>query len=290
MSDPESVHALADAGASYAQAGDTVEECRLMLLTARALVVAQQEQTAQEILSEAMDCARREPRLALEWRLARACCGHPETVTLLRDVLEGLPSPVRDHDRILAGTTLGMALLHGSDVAGAREVLEAALQLAQQHDDPAWTCKVSSLLGNLLLEQGLPAEAEPLLDIAIRAADRCDDDLTLVAEGTILTAVQVGRQDWTAALATSRLLALAAERRENWLGVVDACITQSSCLRELGELEQALRVLLNAAGDLRARGSEASVNLLKARLAELRSQIGPEAFDPIWKNVIRTPQ
>lgn len=263
------------------------EEARLraLLLAARALAAVGRAASGQAILDELEGRVERYGSLFADHRLSLAACGHPDARRLWEEALPRLPSPARDADRL--GVLLGLGILArgGGDSARARQRWEAALKLAQEHGDERERLRVGALLGNLLVEVGMPREAEPRLREVVQIAEHLGEGLVLLAEGTVLLALELGRQDWPAAEATAARCAAVASARNNPAAIADAAIARAACRLGQQDPPGAIRALWDAANLLRQRGSLAGLNLIRARLAELRVQLTPEVFDPLWAAV-----
>jgi hypothetical protein len=280
------VDVLADAGQEASLAGDRTEEVRLALWTAGALAACGRGDAARALVAEVLDVARTNPALGFEWRLAESRCGHPDARQLALDAISHIPSPARDADRFDAWQLAGVQSMDGGDQLGAARAWQEAATLARRHGARADLLPVATLLAHLRLQTGQVRQASELLVEATSIAADVGDDLTLAAEGSILAAIQLEEQDWQAAAGTARLASAAALRRGNWMGFVDASITIAACLDQLGARSDALFELLTAAGRARSAGAEAAVNIVRARLGELRAELGAEAFDAPFQEAV----
>lgn len=275
------VERLTAAARTAAAAGEADEALRLRLWLVRALAAERRVALGSALLDEIGAAAETSPELRADLHLARAATGHANARHHWQEALKSLPSPVRDLDRFEAHLCLGLLARDGGDVPRARTHWREALALAERHEDSRGRLRLAALLGNLLVEAGLLPEAETHLKTAVEAAWKLNDPLTVVAEGTVLAALQLGREDWAAAEATGVLLAEAASRRNNWIGMADAAITRSSARLGLGDIEGAVGLLWEAALLLRDLGAAAALNLIRARLGELRGVLGAELFDRV---------
>lgn len=280
---------LLEAAELARRAGARETSLRAALLAARALAAVGRPSSAATLLEPLEAELQAHHTLYADHRLARAACGHPDARQLWEEALPQLPSPARDADRLEVLLGLGLMARNGGDGARARRHWERALALAQAHEDDRERLRLACLLGNAAVEAGLPHEAEPRLAEAVTLAERLDETLVLLAEGTILAALQLGRADYAAAEATAARCATAAAARNNPAAIADAAITRAAARQGQGDAQGAIRALWDAANLLRDRGSAAGLNLLKARLAELRAQLGPERFDPLWM-AVATPK
>jgi len=196
-------------------------------------------------------------------------------------LLGALPSPARDHDRVVVHRALAERWLHGGDRHAAGDHLDAALDLARQYGDAVLTLDLALAAASLRLEAGEAAAGEALLVEAAALAHRLDDTLALVVAGSSLAALRLDRGDWAGAAEAAEIELAAAERRSAWLAVADATLTLSTCLLHADEVEGAVHHLVTVGAELRARGSQGGVNLIKGRLGELRALLGPTVFDPL---------
>ena len=286
---PDAARQLAEAARAYAQAGFEERAMVLRFQAARALARAGHPAQAEARLEalgappEGWAAARAEQQITAANVLVDEQGGARRA--LLEAALAAAPSPGRDHDRLELHLSLAELHLEGGDATRARAEVERAAALAATHGDNVASCLVDAMLGDLLIEAGLPAEALAPLQRAVEAADALGDDITLVAQGSVLCAVQLEAADWEGAERSARRVLGAAERRGNWLGVADGAMSWATSLVERGAWSAAVAILLRTARVLRERAHEPSVNLIKARLAELRGRLGPDEFDPLLREI-----
>jgi hypothetical protein len=282
---PDAARQLAEAARAARQAGQIEEHLVLRLRALRALCRTGKVAQARDQLEHLSPIPPRFRAAEAEWQMVAARCGATEAKRALLRALELLPSPARDHDRLEVLLSLADLHLEGGDLGRSKDALDAAAQIATAHDDPVAACHVQALRGNLLLEAGLQGEAEIALRAAVVAADSLGDDLTVIAQGTLLIALLQAQEDHAQVEPLARQLLRAAERRQNWLAVADATIAWAGTLAAREAWSASIAILLRTARVLRGRGSEAGVNLIKARLAELRNILGAEDFDPLMGEV-----
>lgn len=280
---PGAVEPLLDAARRFDEAGEVNDALRCRLIAARALAAVGRGASAGELLAQVEDAASRVPALGGDLRMAQAAAGHPEPRRLWEEALTRLPSPGRDADRAEALLGLGILARDSADVLRARQRWRKGLEICETHGDERGRLRFSALLGNLLLEAGQNQEAEEVLAVAVRAAEVLGDTLVLLSEATLLCSLQLQREDWEAAERTATLIEEAAAKRNNLHALASAAIDRSACRLGLGDAGGALRGLIDAAGRLRERGSMVGLNLLKARLGELRISMTPAVFDPLWQ-------
>lgn len=269
------------------ESGEALAELRWSLFAARALAEVGRSASGLELLAPLRARIDAEAELYADLRMALAATGDPDARVLWEEALTRLRSPERDADRLEALLGLGVLARGGEDAPRARRAWEQALSIATAHSDGLSRLRLACLLGNALLEAGLPQEAEPRLREAVALAEALDEPLVLLGEATLLAALELGRQDWPAAEATAARIRAAARVRNNPLALVDAAITRSAARLGLGDTAGGVRALWDAATDLRERGNMAGLNLLRARLGELRVQLGPEVFDPLWMSIVQ---
>lgn len=224
-----------------------------------AAVALDGEVRAEEALYEAVSAPRR----------AREAWGR---------ALEGLPRPARDHDRLAVLEILAQAEREVGDRAAARKHLAAAAALARDHDSPADALRVELLLATLLLESGQADAALPPLTRCLALSP--PGSWQRLAAAAPLAALQLAAGELAGAEATARLQVEAARARGNWLAAADGAMTLADCALRRDALVDGVSLLLTTATEARAAGNEAAVSLLKARLAELRQEVGPARFDP----------
>lgn len=269
---------LALAARQAEQHGAAVEALRLRLLGVRATAASGLHERAQDLLLPLVIEAEAHPGLAADLALARVAAAPSPSREHLEDALARLPSPARDHDRLTAHLVLAELLTAGADRVRARVELEAAVELSRRHDDGVAQIRCLTLLGAHLMEIGLADEAEPPLRAAFTLAVARNDDLSTVLLGSLLAALYQARGAWAEADAVARPARGAAERRHNWIGVADASLTLAGTSAWIGDRPAAVTLLLEVGGQLAERGAEAALNLIKARLAELRGEWGEVEF------------
>lgn len=269
------------------EAGAGLAELRWSLTAARALAEVGRSASGLELLAPLRARIDAEPSLYADLRMALAVAGDPDARVLWEEALTRMRSPERDADRLEALLGLGVLARGGEDAPRARRCWEQALAIARAHGDDLQRLRLACLLGNALLEAGLPQEAEPRLREAVQLAEALEEPLVLLGEATLLAALELGREDWPAAEATATRIRTAALIRNNPLALVDAAITRSAARIGQGDTEGGVRALWDAATDLRDRGNTAGLNLLRARLGELRVQLGPSVFDPLWMAIVQ---
>lgn len=282
---PAATEALFSAATRCDAAGERQEALRMRLLLARGLAATGRLASGAEVIAEIRAEAEEVPALTADLYLARAATGDEDGRRLWQLALPKLSSPARDHDRYDVQLALGILARNGGDLVRARSWWLSALSLAQTWEDAGATLNVSALLGNLLVEVGLPAEAEEHLARAVDLAETLDDPLTLIAEACILCSAYLGRQAWEEADAVALRMERAAIRRNHWLAQSDAAITRAAAANGRGDLDGALSILLSAATRLRELGASVALNVLKARLGELRLVATPAVFDPTLNRV-----
>lgn len=203
---------------------------------------------------------------------------HPDAISLLQERLHALRG---DTDETMAiRQALVRACFAGTDRVSGRRHLEAAWQQASRMGLQTLANQLRQQLGLHLLSIGLTELALPHLCVAMQQAIDEDDTLMIVAIGVSLSAVRLEREEWEDARALGTQVVAAASRRGNWLGVADGLITQSTCMLAAGEpLVDVIALLLHGGQHLNQQGAAAAVNLIKARLGELRVAHSPAVFD-----------
>ncbi len=251
---------------------------RADLLAVRALWLRGRCDSARQALQRAAH-AEHEPGTPqrTDWLLARAWTGPMDAERLLEEALELIPGH-RDHDRLAALLLLGDLYETGGDPYRARRCLEQALVVAQTHGADRRTCRVSALLAGLLLRSGDPQGAHEHVLRAVERAIAADDSLVLLSQTTVLAALQLGQGAWQDLLATTALQLDCARQRNNPAAMADAALSRATACFALQEPGQAFAVLLRVGQQLQAAGEVRALNLLRARLAELRHKLGAQRF------------
>lgn len=235
-------------------------------------------------LADALLEARGRAGLAADWRMAEAALGHPDALALWQEALAHLTEDraeerARVHERLAA-----LRLAAGDSERGCRH-LAAALQETPAAATAA-TLRRGAVLGAHLLASGRVAQGEAILEDALERAMRLDETLWLVGLASTLAALRLEAEDWPAAGALGALVADAAARRGNWIGVADGLISQSTARFRQGDLRGALEGVLAGAARLQAVHALAALNLLRAHLVELRAATDDEdAFDALFDEI-----
>jgi hypothetical protein len=95
---------------------------------------------------------------------------------------------------------------------------------------------------------------------------------------------------WPEVETLSGELEVVATERGNWLALVDARISRSTCALERGDLPGCVESLLDGADLLLDVGHGAGLNIIKARLAEVRNQVGSDTFGPALEALLQSRQ
>lgn len=163
----------------------------------------------------------------------------------------------------------------GGDAGTARALLRRETRQAP------WNGEAWLRLGLAALEAGDRDEAATALTEAWAFA--AQDTWAGVVVGTVLSALRLDQGDRAGAVEVAARLAEAARHRHHPLALAAATITQVAAAHPPGAgpdaLPAAVEALVRAALELRQQGAEAAVNLVKARLAELRAGADPRDFD-----------
>jgi tetratricopeptide (TPR) repeat protein len=259
--------------------GLSIRALALKLLRVRCLAGQQQTQSARTQLSQVISAAGSHPELAADWRLAAASLIAHENRDLLEQALRHL-SPSRDHDRLEVFLSLADIAERGADLPRAHELLAQALQISEAHADQVHTALISALLGNLCLCMGRSEEALPFLIRAFELALELNDPLSTLAQGSILCAQLQANGDYTAAQSVGEKMLTASTLRKNWIGQADAHIQLANCALELQGVDAGVQLLCESQLTLmKCHASQATLNLIFARLAEIRRKYGAERID-----------
>ena len=277
----DAVRQLMEAARLASARGAGLLSARHRLAAVYALAREGRLDAARARLRELALAAEGRPELADAWHLAAAACGHGAPRSHLEQALEVLHAPTDDHLRYDVLVRLFQIHLEGGDPQRARDMLVAAGEIARASDDGPAAVHVDAMLGNLLVEAALHEEARAVLRRCVEAAEARSDDLTVLSEGTILAALLIMAEQWAELVDLARRLLTAAERRGNWLGIADAAMSWSQGLIGQDDVEGGILVLVRVGSLLQQRGASAAVNLIKARLGELRANLGPETVDAL---------
>lgn len=219
--------------------------------------------------------------------LARASLGHPDALVLLSTALDRLP-PSEDHTRLHVHLTLADHLERGGDTWGARRHLEAARQLARTHDDVGHAARTGLLLGSQLVRAGLPQDAVPALEDAVRMAIDATDSLVLTAAGSLLCGLHASEHRWESVLRYASVQTHAARERNNPVALLDAGLARANALLQLGDIPAMVATLLDLGEALAQRPR--LLNVVQARVLELQSILGPEVWQDTLERLGVEPQ
>ena len=256
---------------------DRPRASRARLLAARALCQREEISRARRHIQRCTGAERPSSPLHADWLLATAGTGGLDSERQLDQALEGL-GPERDHDRLAVLLELADRREGGGDPYRARQHLQSALALALQHDAHLQAGRAGLLLGSLLLRGGALAAAHDALELAWSHAGQAQDSLGRAAIGTILAAMAAERSDWPRVLEICDGLAAPARARRNPALKAQLALDRSVAWDALGQPEKAIGDLLLLGLELESEGEQLALNLLRARLGELRLSMGEERF------------
>lgn len=274
------VNFLADAERWARGQSLSIGAAQLCLMWCQAVARVDPSAVPPEVRDQAIQTAQSTEQLEGQWRLT-AAAGSPDNIRLLREAMNFLSAPQHAHLQHQALLDLASAHLQGGDTLGAIVHLEHASTLSTHHSADSSTMRTQAMLGQLRLTQGLNERAADHLSHALALAIALDDTLSIVTQAGLLASLQLGTEDWQGAEQTATQQLGAAVRRDNWMAVADGVITLSTCALAQGHAAQAIAELVLADKNMRKRAPVGAINLVRARLAELRFQLGPEGFDPL---------
>jgi len=200
--------------------------------------------------------------------ITRLTTGVIETATTL---LNDSSNPLLGHQKFRLLTTISALKLKGGDVSGAVDALEKAGKIAEKHRCLTSSLHTSTHLAQIEMKRARFQQAKTHLSDSLATAQELNDSNTVVWTATLLCAILMANEQWNDAISTAAIEHLAANLRSNWLAVADAAITTASCHLALGRLELAETHIKHTAEVLKHRGAVAAVELLKARLAEIKT-------------------
>lgn len=211
----------------------------------------------------------------------------PETAREhLEDALELLTDDARAHERLMALEDLAELYLAGEEPSRAVHLLHEALAVSERWNDGGRAAHAHALMATIHLTTGRPEASLSHLEAAFAGAIEEDDDLLVVAHGTVLCGLYLDRERWSETEPVARRVLAAAERRGNWIGVADAALAWSATFVGRDETPKAVAVVGRTLLTLRRQNAHAAAALLHARLGELRAIMGPERFDAVLRRVL----
>jgi len=262
----------------------------IQLLWCQAVARVHPDAVRKDVFEQAVVAANQYPELCVEQRLAEAACDVEHTDTHLRAALAAMNEPRFAALKLQAWLDLSSTLDAGADAEGALEALYEALKLCRDFSAHSRQIEVLIRLSSLYMERGLNNKAKAFLEDALSLSKTADDDLNTVVIASILSALYLNLGQADQAAEAADLLLVTGARRGNWFAVVDGHITRSTLLLLEGDLSGAIGRLVRAVTHLRELVPAAAVNLLKGRLAELRSTLGAERFDLYYRDAMTAAQ
>lgn len=169
----------------------------------------------------------------------------------------------------------------GGDGVRFRLFLKQAEEISQYLGNIDQHLQYVAIYANQLFLDGYIEQAQELLQQVVVKAQETNNHLLLLAQGTILSGILLNQQKWMAAASLSVMMEEAARIRQNWIGVSCAVMTRATVWHSQGQTEASIRLLLEHGRKLHEQGAIAALNLIKARLAEMKSLIGDEEFQRI---------
>jgi hypothetical protein len=173
----------------------------------------------------------------------------------------------------------------GGDRIRERGYLQEAAATAARLGLPDLHLSLKAAYTNRLLLDGLEEEAERELVSLLEEAIRQDAGLLVIAEGTLLCGLMMRRGRWREAASIAVAVEEAATARQNWIAFASGRMARAGCWHAEGRTDQAVSLLFATGNQLHARGAVAALNLVRARLTELRLQIGQERFESLIPKV-----
>lgn len=168
----------------------------------------------------------------------------------------------------------------GGDRVGARALLEQELASAREAGDPVAERELSLLLGAASMEAGQAHQARDAFERALLlSTSTAQDTATTVAAGSPLAGILLAEGRFDQARQVAVEVRQAAAARSHWLAMADATIVIAAADLASSALADAVAELLGSAVQMRTLGAHTAAQLLKARLAEYRAELGAERFD-----------
>ncbi len=285
MGHGEAVDRYLRGAAAATRREDYVRERALHLRACRAVARFRGPEAAEGFFDE-LGTYDNEPCPA-DWLLTAAEVFPEQSMERLTAAIPLLSSPAQAHDRLDALETLAERLIQGGESEQAVGWLVQAESLALSYEDRGRALVSQAMIAGVWLVDGRREQAMAPLIAAFESAEAAQDDLQLVAQGTVLIACLLEEQRWSDAEGVARKVLAAAEQRGNWLAVADAAMGWSAAFLGRGEAPAAVAVVVRTLFSLRYHGARAASAVLHARLGELRVTLGPEAFDPLFQRLVR---
>ena len=173
----------------------------------------------------------------------------------------------------------------GGDRIRQRAYLEEAAAAAGRLGLAQAQLAIRAAHANGLLLDGLETEAEAALVALLEDAIRGNAGLLVISQGTVLCGLMMRKLRWREAASIAVAVEEAAIARKNWIALAAGRMARAGCWHAEGRAPQAVALLFSTGNQLHANGSLAALNLVRARLTELRMQLGPERFQKMVSGV-----
>ena len=167
----------------------------------------------------------------------------------------------------------------GRDQIRLRRYLKQATALSETLGKQEVFLEYQVIYANRLLCDGYLEKAQNMLDDIIALAQEQNATLLMISQGVILSSLLMNQQNWIGAASVSVIIEKAARERENWIALACAIMTRASCLHAQKRSRPAVQLLLKVGREFYEYGAVSALNLVKARLAELRILIGDDLFN-----------
>jgi tetratricopeptide (TPR) repeat protein len=204
----------------------------------------------------------------------------PET----RDLLPPLPRPpIRASCRILWLEAESMR--EGGRMGEALRLLEEALDVALDEDDLAVAAEGALLLTVQHLREGRVVEALLPLERAIDLAIASTHTLVEAVGRSLRMSLDLAAHRWDAVETDAQAQRQCAARRNNLPAMVDASLNLCAVHLARERPTEAVSGLIEAGQHVLISGDARLLVPLKARMAEIREDLGREAFEDLIRRV-----
>ena len=167
----------------------------------------------------------------------------------------------------------------GNDSVRLRAYLARVQEVSKKVSSRRELLQYQAIYANRIFLDGYPEKAQELLRSVITQAQQEGETLLVISQSVLLSGILMSQQKWVDAAALSLIMENAAILRHNPIALACARMTRASAWYAQDKVRPALRLLLTTGREFHSQGAVAALNLVKARLAELRALLGPEEFN-----------
>ncbi|MEC7987533.1 MAG: hypothetical protein VX278_20370 [Myxococcota bacterium] len=208
-----------------------------------------------------------------------AVCSEHDQLSLWEKAVQELSKEAPSEELLFALERASFFSKEGKDQVRLRQYLKRASDLSDRLGKSERFLEYQSIYANRLLCDGYLEKAQEILHDIIVLAQEQNHSLLLISQGVVLSSLLMNQQKWVAAASLSIIIEEAARDRENWIALACAVMMRASCWHAQKRSQLSVQLLLRCGRELYEQGAVSALNLIKARLAELKTLIGDARFN-----------